>query len=411
MRRPSGHGRSRVEVVDASPTPLPRPPSATRRRSMRSSAPDLDRVEPDARRHRNGLPRFVQRGVGGRSLRRGARRAPVRRHRARRGGHRPPLQPLRIAPRAPRSQPGRRSQLLPGDRAVHAQRRVPGALPHDGGRGLAAPDRALRLRVRLQVRGAERRDRALAGAERAPLLPPHQPHEGRAAAPRVPEGAARRRAGRSRPRRGAPRRPSRRPGAAVRGRAVGAVLRAASDVRSPRAGGVAGLQHGVGRAVGAASGRRSGGLGAGGRGRSLREISMREVSGIIASYLADRGWGLPIFDFSPTPEGILKVDLAAQRARRGRGPGQPRGRHDEERSRLSPRGGVPLGDLVVGGGPAARRARGGVHRGRRAARCSIVVISYERRAPMDAVLHAGERGFDAVRLALRRAPRMVESIR
>lgn len=145
-------------------------------------------------------------------------------------------------------------------------------------------------------------------------------------------------------------------------------------------------------------------------GRSLREISMREVSGIIASYLADRGWGLPTFDFSPTAEGILKVDLlrsalAEAAAPASRGPGTTR---SDLACHLVAGCLSAILSSVAGRRLVAREVEciaGG------APRCSIVVISYERRAPIDAVLHAGERGFDAVRLALRRAPRMVESNR
>ena len=46
-----------------------------------------------------------------------------------------------------------------------------------------------------------------------------------------------------------------------------------------------------------------------GGGRSLREQPMSEVAKTIAAYLAERGWGLPSFDFASTGEGILRVDL------------------------------------------------------------------------------------------------------
>lgn len=145
-------------------------------------------------------------------------------------------------------------------------------------------------------------------------------------------------------------------------------------------------------------------------GRSLRDMPMRDVAKTIGVYLAERGWGLPVFDFGSTGEGIVRVDVS----RSVLAEAAPPIRRD---------GGPPKNDLachIVAGflsallsSIAGRRlvarevecVAGG------AARCSIVVISHERRAAVDAVLHAGERGFDAVRMALRRAPRMVESAR
>lgn len=145
-------------------------------------------------------------------------------------------------------------------------------------------------------------------------------------------------------------------------------------------------------------------------GRSLREMPMREVAGVIAGYLADRGWGLPIFDFSPTPEGILKVDLARSALAEAAAPASRR--PGSARTDLACH--LVAGCLsailsAVAGRRLVAREVECIASG--AARCSIVVISYERRAAVDAVLHAGERGFESVRLALRRAPRMVESLR
>ena len=62
-------------------------------------------------------------------------------------------------------------------------------------------------------------------------------------------------------------------------------------------------------------------------GKSLRELPMSDVAKTIAAYLAERGWGLPTFDFAATTEGILRVDLlrsalaeAAPPTRRADGP-------------------------------------------------------------------------------------------
>lgn len=143
-------------------------------------------------------------------------------------------------------------------------------------------------------------------------------------------------------------------------------------------------------------------------GRSLRELPMAEVAKTIAAYLGERGWGLPAFDFGAATEGIVRVDLlrsalaeAAPPTRRADGP---------SRSELACH--IVAGCLsalltsIAGRRLIAREVEcvaGG------AKRCTIVVVSYERRAALDAVLHAGERGFEEIRLALRRAPRMVES--
>ncbi len=147
-----------------------------------------------------------------------------------------------------------------------------------------------------------------------------------------------------------------------------------------------------------------------GGGRSLREQPMSEVAKTIAAYLAERGWGLPSFDFASTGEGILRVDLtrsalaeAAPPPRRSDGPP-----HGELACHIVAGCLSALLTSIAGRRLVAREVEcvaGG------AKRCTIVVVSYERRAAVDAVLHAGERGFEDIRLALRRAPRMVESSR
>lgn len=142
-------------------------------------------------------------------------------------------------------------------------------------------------------------------------------------------------------------------------------------------------------------------------GASLRELPMRDVARTIGVYLAERGWGLPVFDFGATNEGILRVDVArsalAEAAPAARREGGAKG---ELACHILAGFLSALLSSVAGRRLVAREVEcvaGGAHR------CSIVIIAHERRAAVDAVLHAGERGFEAVRLALRRAPRMVES--
>jgi photoactive yellow protein len=145
-------------------------------------------------------------------------------------------------------------------------------------------------------------------------------------------------------------------------------------------------------------------------GKSLRELPMREVAGIVAGYLAERGWGLPAFDFSPAAEGLLLVELSRS-ALAEAAPASPR---DAVARRSDLACYMVAGCLsAILSSVAGRRlvAREVECVASGAARCSMVVIAHERRAAVDAVLGAGERGFEAIRLALRRAPRMVESVR
>jgi photoactive yellow protein len=143
-------------------------------------------------------------------------------------------------------------------------------------------------------------------------------------------------------------------------------------------------------------------------GRSLREMPMRDVAKTVGVYLAERGWGLPVFDFGSTADGILRVDvsrsaLAEAAPPAWRDPGSPK---KELACHILAGFLSALLTSIAGRRLVAREVEcvaGGAHR------CAIVVIAHERRAAVDAVLHAGERGFDAVKLALRRAPRMVES--
>ncbi|MEZ4311147.1 MAG: hypothetical protein R3F14_24155 [Polyangiaceae bacterium] len=104
-------------------------------------------------------------------------------------------------------------------------------------------------------------------------------------------------------------------------------------------------------------------------GRSLRELPMREVGRMVAGYLAERGWGLPVFDFTTSGEGVLRVDVersalaeAAGPARRATGPRSQSWRVTSWRGACRRSCRRSLG--------AARRAGGAVHggEGRRGAR-------------------------------------------
>lgn len=145
-------------------------------------------------------------------------------------------------------------------------------------------------------------------------------------------------------------------------------------------------------------------------GRSMRELPMSEVARMISGYLAERGWGLPVFDFGSTADGIVRIDVA----RSALAEAAPRAFRESAGPRKELACHLLAGFLsavmstIAGRRLIAREVEcvaGG------AARCAIVVIAHERRAALDAVLHAGERGFEAARLALRRAPRLVESAR
>lgn len=145
-------------------------------------------------------------------------------------------------------------------------------------------------------------------------------------------------------------------------------------------------------------------------GRSLRELPMRDVARLVSTYLSERGWGSPSFDFALTTEGLLVIDIERS-ALAEAAPRPPR------------TGSVPQDDLachIVAGclagilsAVASRRlvarevacVAGGAHH------CSIVIVAPERRSAVDAALGEGSRGVESIRAALRRAPRGVESTR
>ncbi len=144
------------------------------------------------------------------------------------------------------------------------------------------------------------------------------------------------------------------------------------------------------------------------RGRSLRELPMREVAGLVSAYFAERGWGSPSFDFAAVPEGVLVVDVA----RSALAEAAPRPTRNAGGSDLTCHllagclGGVlsAVADRRLAAREVACVAGG-------APRCSIVVVAHARRAAVEAALAEGSRGASRIRAALRRAPRGAESVR
>jgi photoactive yellow protein len=144
-------------------------------------------------------------------------------------------------------------------------------------------------------------------------------------------------------------------------------------------------------------------------GRSLRELSMREVARVSSAYLSERGWGSPRFDFAAASEGLVVIEIdrsaLAEAAPRSRGAAAPGG--DLACHLLA--GALASILSSVAGRRLAGREVACVAAG--APRCAIVVTGHERRAAVDAALGEGLRGVDAVRAALRRAGRPPEGSR
>lgn len=139
------------------------------------------------------------------------------------------------------------------------------------------------------------------------------------------------------------------------------------------------------------------------RGRSLKELSMRDVAQLIAGHFARQGWGLAAFDFAAAREGVIAVELQ----RSALAESAPR------RSSNGAAGGADLACHLFAGSlgglfthVAGRRlvAREVACAASGAPCCSFVIVAAPRRAILDAALTAGGRGVDAIRAALRRAP-------
>ncbi|MFS8067693.1 MAG: V4R domain-containing protein [Byssovorax sp.] len=145
-------------------------------------------------------------------------------------------------------------------------------------------------------------------------------------------------------------------------------------------------------------------------GHSLRDVPMREVARLVSTYLAERGWGSTSFDFALTTEGLLVIELerSALAEAAPRAPRTDSSPHDDLACHIV--AGCLSGILSsVGGRRLAAREVACVAGG--ASRCAIVLVAHERRAAIDAALGEGCRGVEAIRAALRRAPRGIESTR
>jgi len=144
-------------------------------------------------------------------------------------------------------------------------------------------------------------------------------------------------------------------------------------------------------------------------GRSLREVPMSEVARLVSSYLSERGWGSPFFDFAHTTEGLLVVELerSALAEATPRPPRLNRTPDDDLACHIV--AGCLAGILSsVAGRRLAAREVSCVAGG--APRCAIVLVAHGRRAAVDAALGEGSRGIEPIRAALRRAPRAVDSV-
>jgi photoactive yellow protein len=140
-----------------------------------------------------------------------------------------------------------------------------------------------------------------------------------------------------------------------------------------------------------------------GGGRSLRELPMREVAKLVSGYFADRGWGSPVFDFDAMNEGVLVVEIRRS-ALAEAAPKKP-----GERSCHLAAGCIAGVLSAVAGRRLVGREVACTSGG--ADRCAVVVIAHDRRAAADAALAQGARGVQAIREALRRAPRSGEGSR
>ena len=136
------------------------------------------------------------------------------------------------------------------------------------------------------------------------------------------------------------------------------------------------------------------------RGKSLRELPMRDVASMIAAFFTERGWGAPTFDLSDASTGILSVDvqrsaIAEATPTRGATP-EGSARADLSCHLLAGAFGAVL-SAVAGRRLAAREVScvSG-----RAPCCTFVIIGQERRDIVDQALRGGVRGLASTRTAL-----------
>jgi photoactive yellow protein len=137
------------------------------------------------------------------------------------------------------------------------------------------------------------------------------------------------------------------------------------------------------------------------RGRSLRELPMRDLSGMASAYFSDRGWGRPTFDLADAGHGFVSIDIErsalAEAATKRRTEARPEG--DLSCHLLAGAFGALLSS-VAGRRLAAREVActsGG------AAVCTVVVLGHERREEVDDALRSGARGIESMRSLLRAA--------
>lgn len=134
------------------------------------------------------------------------------------------------------------------------------------------------------------------------------------------------------------------------------------------------------------------------RGVSLRELPMRDVADMVASYFGERGWGMPTFDLGDAQLGLLSVELQrsalAESAPKRRTELRPEG--DLSCHLLAGAFGSVL-TSIAGRRLSAREvacASGG------APACTIVVVGQERREIVDSALRTGVRGLSGIRSTL-----------
>jgi len=136
---------------------------------------------------------------------------------------------------------------------------------------------------------------------------------------------------------------------------------------------------------------------------ALRELSMRDVTDLVAESIAGQGWGRPTFDFAAAREGLLIIEVARSVLAEA-APGRAIKRPSEE---LTMACHLLAGAIsAVFSNLAGRRlvAREVACKAAGAPTCSFVLVAASRRATLDEALKKGNRGVDAMRAALLRAP-------
>jgi hypothetical protein len=122
----------------------------------------------------------------------------------------------------------------------------------------------------------------------------------------------------------------------------------------------------------------------------------------VSAYFAERGWGSITFDFAPAIDGVIVAELdrsaLAESAPRFRGNAATAASTADLACHLL----AGIVSSLAGRRLAAREVACACSG---APRCSIAVVSNERRASVDRALADGVRGVEPVRAALRRSTR------